>query len=202
VKGEFMVAHISAPLLKRIKSWQLVCLGVSGWLALYSAAMINWTNWSGLVGNAQGGCFATVMTLAGVEVKRFKRRESHDHLEWIKGLTTVQINSNLAQLMQRQDFRVETPSPVESQAGFGVRAVNAGRTIVFETARWDDQIIDLEHTMSTEDNRRKVLANLAVIVGMGKPDEEATLYVKDRPIQLLVDEEFRSMIQSENDNSA
>jgi hypothetical protein len=198
-----MVMRLSPPLLKRIKSWQLICLGLSGWLALYSAAMINWAHWSNWVGNAQGGCFATVMALAGVEVKRFKRSDdSQDRLDWINGLTTAQINFNLTRLMQKQDFRVETPSAVESQAGFGVRAVNAGRTIVFETARWNEPVIGMEHAMNTEDNRRKVLANLAVIVGMGKPDEETASYVKSRPIQLLVDEEFRSMIQSENDGSA
>lgn len=197
-----MVMRISAPLLKRLKTWQLVCFGVSGWLALYSAAMINWTNWSGLVGNAQGGCFATVMTLAGVEVRRFKRRDAYDHhLDWATGLTTAQINVNLARLMQKQEFRVETPSLIESQAGFGVRAVNTGRTVVFETARWSELIIGLEHVKDTENNRQKVLANVAVIVGIGKPDEETSCFVKSHPIQLLVDAEFRDMIQSEKNGN-
>ena len=195
-----MVARISSPILTRLKSWQLVCLGVSGWLTLYSAAMINWSSCRFLVGNFQGGCFAMVMTLAGVEVQRFKRsseKSANNSTSWMDGLTTAQINFNLAQIIQQQEFRVEAPSPIEKQAGFGVRAVNAGRTIVFETSRWDEPVIALEHAQSTEENRRNVLANLAVIVGVGKPDEEVAAFIKNHPIQLLVEDEFKSMMESE-----
>ena len=187
-----------------MKSWQLVCLGISGWVALYSAAMINWSNWCTMVGNAQGGCFASVMALAGVEARRLNRSGSKavNPYDWCNGLTTAQINFNLAQVIHRQEFRVESPSQIESQAGFGVRAVNSGRTVVFETERWMEPVIGLEHAMSIEENRKKVLANLAVIVGVGKPDEETTLYIKSHPIKLLVGEEFKSMIESESDSSA
>lgn len=193
-----MVARITPTILKRIKSWQFVCLGISGWLALYSAAMIHWPSWRVVVGNAQGGCFATVMTLAGVEVRRLKRssRKAEDHLNWIGSLTTGQINSALAQAIQRQEFRVEAPSLVETQAGFGVRAVSAGRTVVFETARWNEPVIGLDHAMNTEENRRKVLANLAVIVGVGSPNEEVNTFIQSHPIQLLVEDEFKSMMES------
>jgi cation transport ATPase len=161
--------------------------------------MINWSSWRVVVGNAQGGCFASVMTLAGVEVRRLKRsnREAAEHLNWIGSLTTGQINSTLAQAIQRQEFRVETPSLVETQAGFGVRAVSAGRTVVFETARWNEPVIGLDHAMTTEENRRKVLANLAVIVGVGIPNEEVNTFIQSHPIQLLVEDEFKSMMESE-----
>ena len=75
-----MDTNSSSPLLSRIKSWQLVWLGISGWVALYSAAIISWGASSFIVGNAQGGCFATAMALAGVEARRVKREVP---LSWI-----------------------------------------------------------------------------------------------------------------------
>lgn len=195
-----MVKCSAAPLLKRIKTWQLVCLGVSGWLTLYSAAMINWSGWRLMVGNTQGGCFATIMTLAGVEVRRFKRYSLKEvrRQDWINTLTTAQINANLGQIIQRQEFRVECPSLAEMEAGFGVRAVNAGRTVVFETEHWRKPGIGLEHVMRTEENRRKILANVAVIVGVGEPDEQVNVFIKTHPIQLLLGDEFRNMMESKD----
>ena len=54
----------SAPFLSRVKSWQLIGLGISGWCTLYSVAMITWGASSFKIGNAQGGCFAATMALA------------------------------------------------------------------------------------------------------------------------------------------
>jgi len=65
-----MKSSISSPILRRIKSWQLVCLGISGWVTIYSVAIIYWGASSFVVGNAQGGSFADVMALSGVEARR------------------------------------------------------------------------------------------------------------------------------------
>ena len=128
-----MEARISAPLLSRVKSWQLVGLGISGWVTLYSAAVITWGTSSTVVGNAQGGFFAITMTLAGLEAKRFKKRNQFptDPLQWVSGITTEQLNQTFTQLLQEREFSVEAPHPMEVKMGFGVRAVNAGRTLVF-----------------------------------------------------------------------
>src|ERR1700684_4120117 len=104
-----MATNISAPLLSRIKSWQLVGLGISGWVTLYSAAIIFWGASSFVVGNTQGGCFALGMTLAGVEVKRFQKGSSisMDPLQWVCGITTEQLNQTLAQNLTKQELLVE-----------------------------------------------------------------------------------------------
>src|ERR1017187_7081102 len=111
-----MQAIISTPLLSRIKSWQLVGLGISGWVALYSAAIISWGASSFVVGNAQGGCFATAMALAGVEVKRFRKGSSIpvDPLQWTCAISTEQLNRALAQNLQKQELRVEAPHRIEA----------------------------------------------------------------------------------------
>lgn len=194
-----MVAHLSPKLLMQTKSWQLICLGVSGWLALYGAAMTNWPAWRNLVGNSQGGCFAIVMSLAGVEVKRFKRRQLADdeNLRWASCLTTAQINAHLAQVIQSQDFRVEPPGPEEAQAGFGVLTVNAGRTVAFETDRWREPVIDIEHAVHTDENRKKIRAHLAVIVGIGEPAAAVSEFTKTHPVQLLAGNEFKRMMKVE-----
>ena len=195
-----MKPNASAPLLSRIKSWQLVGLGISGWVALYSAAVISWGASSFVVGNAQGGCFATAMALAGVEVKRFQKGRSVpvDPLQWTCDISTEQLNRALAQNLQKQELRVEAPHRTEASMGFGLRAVKAGRTLIYETARWKEPVIDLLHAKSTEENRRKTLADLAIIVGAGKPDQDAQMFVNAHPMKLLVGKELKDMLTAEN----
>src|SRR5580765_1697445 len=104
-----MQASSSAPLLSRVKSWQLIGLGISGWVTLYSAAIIG--TCSTIAGNTQGGLFAVTMTLAGVEAKRFKKTRSTpaDPLQWTSSVTTEQLNQTIEQLVQQQEFRIEAP---------------------------------------------------------------------------------------------
>jgi hypothetical protein len=194
-----MAINTSAPLLSRIKSWQLVGLGISGWVTLYSAAIIFWGASSFVIGNTQGGCFATAMTLAGVEVRRFQKANSFplDPLQWIGGITTEQLNQTLAQNVKKQGLLVEAPNPVEADMGFGFRAVNAGRTLVYETGRWKESVIDLRHAKTTEENRNKIRADLAIIVGAGTPDEDTKIFVKSHPLKLLVGNELKDLFADE-----
>jgi hypothetical protein len=194
-----MEAKFSAPLLSRIKSWQLVCLGISGWVTLYSVAIISWGASSFVVGNAQGGCFATAMTLAGLEARRFQKGSSipMDSLQWVGGITTEQLNLTLAQNLKMQQIRVEPPHSMEAEMGFGVRAIKAGRTLVFETGRWKEPVINLLHARATEENRNKIRADLAIIVGAGTPDEDTKLFVHDHKLKLLVGKELKDMFPDE-----
>ena len=132
----------SAPLLSRVKSWQLVGLGISGWVTLYSAAIITWGTSSTIVGNTQGSFFAVTMGLAGLESKRFKKTNTTptDPLQWVGDITAERLNQTITQVLQEQAFRVEAPHAIEANMGFGVRAVKAGRTLVFETGRWQEVI--------------------------------------------------------------
>jgi hypothetical protein len=191
-----MDAHISAPLLSRLKSWQLVGLGISGWCTLYSVAMLTWGASSALVGNTQGGCFATAMTLAGVEVKRYRKGglAPDNSLQWAEGIPTAHLNQTLALAMQARDFRIEHCPPSQMEMGFGVRAVNVGRTIVFETARWKEPVIDLPHAQATEENRKRASADFAIIVGAGTADEAAREFVGQQPLQLLVGQELKNLL--------
>jgi hypothetical protein len=194
-----MEPNICAPLLSRIKSWQLVWLGISGWVTLYSVAIIFWGASSFIVGNSQGGCFATAMTLAGVEVKRVQKGNSIplDPLQWTDSITTEQLNQTLKQSLKKQEILVESLNSIEANMGFGLRAVNAGRTLVFETGRWKDPVIDLLHAKTTEENRSKIRADVAIIVGAGKPDEDTQIFVKAHPLKLLVGKELKEMFDSE-----
>lgn len=194
-----MKKSISAPLLSQIKSWQFIGLGLSGWCTLYSIAVITWGASSTLVGNTQGGCFAMSMTLAGIEARRYQsgRATPPDPLQWVTGTSASEINHNLAQVMQQRGFWTEPCKSVETDLGFGVRAVNAGRTLVFETARWQEPIIDLPHAQATDENRKKVGADLAFIVGIGKPDQDAQSYVKAHAVRLLIGEELNEIINAE-----
>lgn len=182
-----MTTTISAPLLSRVKSWQLVGLGLSGWCTLYSIALLTWGTSSALIGHAQGGCFAATMTLAGFEARRFRKGSGTftATANWINGLPTEQLNQTLEQIMQRQEYYIESPLLVEKEMGFGVRAVKSGRTVVFETARWQEPIITLAHTQTTEENRKQILADIAYIVSRGLPDEEARNFARSHPIRFL-----------------
>lgn len=194
-----MEASVSAPLLSRIKSWQFVGLGISGWVTLYSVAIITWGASSTIIGHAQGGCFATTMTLAGLEASRFRRGNSvpANPLQWIEGIPTEQLNQTLTRVMAKQEYRIETTNALDIEMGFGVRAVKAGRTVVFETANWKEPVIDLPHAQSTEGNRIIVRADLAVLVGAGTPDEETRIFAKSHPLQLLAGQELKNMIAAE-----
>ena len=182
-----MTKTISAPLLSRVKSWQLVGLGLSGWCTLYSVALLTWGNSSLLIGNAQGGCFAATMTLAGLDARRYRTGSGTftGTGNWINGLPTEQLNQTLTQILQRQEYYIESPLLVEKEMGFGVRAVKSGRTVVFETARWQEPIINLAHTQTTEENRKKILADIAYIVSRGLPNEEARIFAQSHPIRFL-----------------
>lgn len=192
-----MVARVTSPLLGRVRTWQLlVGLGISGWCTLYSVAVISWGANSVLVGNSQGGCFAVAMTLAGVEARRQKKcpPQRTDPLQWTQSIPTELLNQTITRLLQSSNSLVEPCRSIETELGFGVRAVNLGRTMVFETGRWKEPFIDLNHTQITEENRKKVSADLAIIVGAGTPDDEARLYVEARPLQFLVGDELKNLI--------
>ena len=193
-----MDAFISAPLLARVKSWQLVGLGLTGWCTLYSAALVTWGASSTMVGNTQGGCFAATMALAGVEVKKHRKNvPGADPLQWMTGITAEQLNQTIAQASLKQSFRIEPLHHAEMEMGFGVRAVSFGRTLVFETSQWQEPVIGIEQARSTDENRRKVFADIAVIVGRGKPDAEALAFVETHPIQFLIGDDLRAMLASE-----
>jgi hypothetical protein len=194
-----MNINVCAPRLSRVRSWPLIALGISGWLALYSVAILAWGTGANLIGNAQGGCFAATMTLASLQANRQRKMGAKpaDPLEWLGGVSTEQLNQMLAQTMAKQEFRVEACHRIEREMGFGVRAINAGRTIVFETARWQEPVIDLDHAQTTEANRKRVLADLAIIVGIGKADLAAQTFAKTCPIKLLVGNELNALVVPE-----
>lgn len=198
----FWIMHptASTPLLCRVKAWQLLCLGFTGWLTLYSIAIINWASCGPLAGNAQGGCFATTMALAGLESRRLKRsRVDGDHaaLHWADNIPTFQLNHALDQIQQRKGFLSEPLHVQELEMGFGVRIVKEGRTFVFETSRWKEPLIDLHHAQRTNENRKMAKADLAVIVSLGVPNEETRQFVKSVPLQLLVGTELQNLIEPE-----
>ena len=194
-----MSSSVSAPLLSRIKSWQLVGLGISGWVTLYSVAILTWGASSTIIGNAQGGCFATTMTLAGLEVSRFRKGGSLsiDPLHWVQGIPTEQLNLTLSRAIQKQEYQIEATNALEIELGFGVRAVKSGRTVVFETANWKDPVIDLPHAQTTEGNRQKVRADIAFLVVAGKPDEGPRNFVKQHPLQLLTGEQLKNLVAAD-----
>jgi hypothetical protein len=139
------------------------------------------------------------MTLASFEARRYRRGgfTPVDPLQWTGAIPTEHLNLTLAQVLQQKAFRVELCQPVEVELGFGVRGVNAGRTIVFETGRWKEAVIDLPHVQSTEENRKRVFADVAFIDGAGKPDEAAEMFVKTRPLDFLVGQELKDMLQAD-----
>jgi hypothetical protein len=192
-----MYASVSAPLLTRVKSWQLVGLGLTGWCTLYSVALLTCGPASLIVGNAQGGCFAASMTLAGFEVRRYNKKAVVAVVDPFSGLTVLQLNQMIARAAQKNEFRIELLHRTEMQLGFGVRAVSAGRTLVFETSRWQEPVIDLVRVQGTEENRKKVYADLAIIVGTGTPDENALAFVQTHPIQFILGKEIEEMLATE-----
>jgi hypothetical protein len=198
-----METSISAPLLNRIKSWELVGLGMSGWVTLYSVAIIYWGSSSFVVGNTQGGSFAAVMSLAGVEVKR-RQKGSMDLRQWAACITTEELHVALTKTLQEKELLLEALHPSEAQMGFGLRAVKAGRTFLFETGRWKESVIDLLHAKTTEENRNKSNADFAVIVGAGTPDEDTKIFTKTHPVKLLVGGELKAIFMDEkpHDKSA
>ena len=189
-------ASISAPLHRQIKSWQLFCLGISGWVTLYSVAIISWGASSFVVGNAQGGSFAAVMALAGSEVKR-RQKGSSDLLQWADGISTEQLNLALTKTMQKNELALEALHPIESELGFGLRAVKAGRTFLFETGRWKEPVINLLHARTTEENRNKSNADFAIIVGAGVPDEDTKIFASTHPVKLLVGQDLKDIFTDE-----
>ena len=193
-------ATTSALFLSRIKSWQLIGLGVTGWVTLYSIALINWSASSGTIGNAQGGCFAATMTLASLEARRLNKNKSQprqNSLLWADYIPTFELNQTLDQIQRQKGFTTEVLQKHEQEMGFGVRAVKGGRTYVFETSRWKELTIDLLHAKTTDENRKKVMADRAIIVSIGVPDEDAALFVKANPLQLLAGEDLRSLLAGE-----
>ena len=180
-----MTNTISAPLLSRVKPWQLVGLGLSGWCTIYSFGLLPWSVYSALICNIQGGCFAATMTLAGVEASRYGLGTTTHSMSWINAMPTDLLNQTLAQIMQQQEYLVETCTPVEKEMGFGVRVVKSGRTVVFETGRWHEPIINLAHIQAAEENRKKALADIAYIVSLGLPDEAAKAFAQTHPVRFL-----------------
>jgi len=191
-----MDAPSAAPLLTRVKSWQLVGLGLTGWCTLYSVALLSWGASSAMIGNTQGGCFAATMTLAGFEARRYKKAAAVV-VDPFSGLTTERLNQAIVCAAQQQSFRIEPLHQSELAMGFGVRAVSAGRTLVFETGRWREPVIDLNHARNTDENRKRVFADLAVIVSTGLPDENALAFVVTHPVQFLIDKELEELIAEE-----
>ena len=194
-----MDTYATAPLLSRVKSWQLVGLGLSGWCTLYSVAILSWGASSALIGNAQGGCFAVSMGLAGLEAKRYNKKAAAvpvDPLLWITGISTERVNQAVMQILLKKNFTIERCHPSAAELGFGVRAVTAGRTLVFETERWREAVIDLAHAQSTEENRKKASADLAVIVAAGNPDEAAQAFAKVNPVNFLAGEDLKDLLET------
>lgn len=190
---------VSAPLLSRVKSWQLVGLGLSGWCTLYSVAILSWGASSALIGNAQGGCFAVSMGLAGLESKRYKKAAVApvDTLQWITGISTERVNLAVTRILLKKNFKIERCHPSITALGFGVRGVNSGRTLVFETGRWQEAVIDLAHAQSTEENRKKASADMAIIVAAGHPDEAALAFAKANPVNFLAGEDLKDLLEAE-----
>lgn len=190
---------IAAPLLSRVKSWQLIGLGISGWCTLYSVAIITWSAWGArsiTIGHAQGACFALAMALASFEVKRYKKPAPipEDPLRWVSGVSTEHLNQTLAQAMQQRELRVEPCHALETELGIGVHAINAGRIMIFETARWKEPVIDAAHVQTTEENRKKVFAARAIIVGVGNPDQDAQDFAKALSVSFLGGTELKEML--------
>ncbi len=198
-----MKASISGSLLRQIKSWQLVCFGISGWVTIYSVAIIYWGASSFVVGNTQGGSFAAVMSLSALEARR-RQKGSVNPLEWANGITTEQLNVALIRTLQENELVLEALHPSEAQMGFSLHAVKAGRTFLFETGRWKEPVIDLPHLKTTEENRSKSNADFAIIVGAGTPSEETKIFAKTHPVKLLVGEELKAIFTNEksSDKSA
>jgi hypothetical protein len=193
-----MDKSVSAPLLSQVKSWQLVGLGISGWCTLYSVAILTWGTSSALIGNAQGGCFAATMTLAGLEAKRYRKSAlPTDPLQWTVGISTEYVNQAIATLLLTRQFHIESCRNNENEMGIAVRGVNSGRTVVFETGRWREPIIDLDHVQATEENRRKAGADLAVIVSAGNPDENAKNFVRTVPVEFLAGNQLKELLAAE-----
>lgn len=186
---------ISAPLLGRVKSWELMALGITGWCALYSTALITGGSSSAAIGHAQGGCFAAAMVLAGIEARRCKKAHPNrvDSLAWASGICTEQINQTIALDALQRELRVEPCLPVEIELGFGVRAINAGRNVVFETSRWREPVIDVAHVRATEENRQQVSAAHAIIVSAGHPDDDARIFARSHPVSFICGKEFKNM---------
>ena len=199
LRGLFMTTQVCAPLLSRVKCWQLAALGLSGWFALYSAALLNWGAWRNVVGNAQGGCFAATMALAGLSARRLQAAapKPADPRALADLLSTAQLNALLARKMGQQEVRLEACQASEIELGFGLRAINTGRTMLFETARWKEPVVDLEHAKSTETNRVIASADLAIIVGVGKADAETQTFVKTHPVRLLLGHELQALVDDE-----
>jgi hypothetical protein len=196
-----MISSIaSAPILFRVKAWQLIGLGFTGWVTIYSIALINWATCGRVIANAQGGCFAATMALAGIEARRLKRNrlaDGHDVLHWADNIPVFQLNHTLDQIQKKNGFISELLGCQETEMGFGVRTVKEGRTIVFETSRWKEPVIDLQHAKSTDENRRMARADMAVIVSIGVPAEDTKQFVKSVPVKLLIGDDLQVLIESE-----
>ena len=199
-----MRATPSAPFLCRIKSWQLVGLGITGWVTLYSITLIHWAACTTFVGNIQGGCFAATMTLASLETRRLYKNKSrrdqdalHHSLHWADNISTFELNQTLGRVQQKKGFTTEALHQLEKEMGFGLRAVKDGRTILFETGRWKEPTIDLVHAQTTDENRKMAMADRAVIISIGVPDEETKYFIKSASVQLLAGEELLNLIESE-----
>ena len=83
-----------------------------------------------------------------------------------------------------------------------MRAVKAGRTLVFETSRWEEKVIDLNHTRTTEENRKKVMADIAYIVSLGLPDMEARTFAQNHPVRFLGRRELMAKMAADKLNAA
>jgi hypothetical protein len=198
-----MLSIASAPLLFRVKSWQLIGLGLAGWATIYSIALINWAACGRAIANAQGGCFAVTMTLASLEARRLSRNKNeHEHvaLHWADNIPTEELNQRLEIVQMLKGFTPEKLHKNEITMGFGLRAVKEGRTFVFETSRWKEPTIDLAHAQATNVNRKMASADRAVIVSIGAPDEDTRRFIKSAPIQVLAGEELKNLVGGESPN--
>jgi len=157
--------------------------------------MITWGAASFRIGHAQGACFAAAMVLAGIEARRYKKPlpTPVDPLQWASAMSTEDLNQAVAQAVLQREFRVEPCALLETELGFGVRAVNSGRTMVFETARWKEPVIDVPHVQTTEENRKRVAAARAIIVGAGNPDPDARIFARTHPVSFLCGKELKDL---------
>jgi hypothetical protein len=58
-------------------------------------------------------------------------------------------------------------------------------------------VIDLGHVQITEENRKIVHADLAIIVSAGNPDEAAKMFAETRPINFLVGQELKNILNAQ-----
>jgi hypothetical protein len=148
--SEAVLREPSAPILNRIAGWQLLALGLGGWVALYSSATVNFQKGlAELTGHAQGVCFACVMVLGGGEARKRKRARDHkaklnNALKWVGEMSDTRFEEQLSMHFHRLEYRLESMDDAHRAMGFGLRVVRDGRTTFVHTGFWRAGNVDGE----------------------------------------------------------